>query len=75
MIKYNNGPELHHPASEIHNKWLFTINSRLKFDKILTNVSRYGKKALSEELVLKTWSGVLRDEDNIPDNWIRLSGV
>ncbi|KAG1809887.1 uncharacterized protein HD556DRAFT_1428133 [Suillus plorans] len=56
-------------------RWISTINRRLKYDKLLTNASRHGKKALRESLVLRTWSGVLLDEDDLPDNWIWTAGV
>jgi len=33
--------------------------------------TRYGKKALDKLLVLHTWSGVLKDEASLPEDWIR----
>ncbi|KAJ8581192.1 hypothetical protein M405DRAFT_714211, partial [Rhizopogon salebrosus TDB-379] len=54
--------------------WLSIINSRLKLDK-LTNPSRYGKKVLKEDLVLRTWSSTFMKEENLPGNWIKQSGV
>ncbi|KAG1794878.1 uncharacterized protein HD556DRAFT_1367679 [Suillus plorans] len=33
---------------------------------------RYGRKAIQAD---KTWSGLLLNEDNLPDNWVRQSGV
>lgn len=44
-------------------------------DRLLTDSMRYGKRATKIDLVLKTWSGLLKDEDNLPDNWIRQTGV
>jgi hypothetical protein len=32
---------------------------------------RYGKKALDKSLVLHTWSGVLKNEASLPENWIK----
>ncbi|KAG1837674.1 hypothetical protein C8R48DRAFT_751614 [Suillus tomentosus] len=75
VIKFDNAEEKFHSDKEIHNRWITTINKRLKFDKLLTNTSKYGKSALRENLVLRTWSGVLKGEDNLPDNWIRKEGV
>jgi hypothetical protein len=40
----------------------------------MTN-TRYGKKALNKFLVLHTWSGVLKDEASLPEDWIRQPGV
>ncbi|KAJ7661175.1 hypothetical protein B0H17DRAFT_953751 [Mycena rosella] len=50
-------------AREIHNRWLKTINNRLGLDG-------YGKKAIKKSLVLKTWQRVLKNERNLPKNWI-----
>ena len=60
---------------EIHNRWVKSINLRLKFDKLQTDTKRYGSRAIKSNLVLKTWSGVQLDKDNLPDNWIWESGV
>ncbi|KAG1889238.1 hypothetical protein F4604DRAFT_1505893, partial [Suillus subluteus] len=75
VIKFNNKEDKFHSKNEIHNRWVATLNKRLNFDKLFTDTLRYGKKALRENLVLRTWSGVLLDEDDLPDNWIRQSGV
>lgn len=60
---------------EIHNKWVKTINLRLKFDKLQMDMKRYGSHAIKSELVLKTWSGIILNEENLPDSWIWESGV
>src|SRR5258708_31444278 len=52
---------------------LSTINNHLEQDRILTN-KRYGKSALPEDLVLKTWSGTLQNEHSLPKNWLYASG-
>ncbi|KAJ7506311.1 hypothetical protein B0H11DRAFT_1707133 [Mycena galericulata] len=58
--------------SEIHNKWLHAINERLKFDCILTNHSRYGKNvSIKPILVLQTWSSTLKNEEDLPENWLK----
>jgi hypothetical protein len=59
---------------EIHNRWIHVINRRLALDQAMTN-TRYGKKALDKSLVLRTWSGVLKDEASLPEDWIRQPGV
>ncbi|KAG2337919.1 hypothetical protein BDR05DRAFT_978344 [Suillus weaverae] len=78
---------LHHSDKEIYNRWLKSINNRLTLDRLLTNTTRFGTKATSIDTVLKTWSGILLNEENsaaevrfaleenLPDNWIRQSGV
>jgi hypothetical protein len=75
VIKLENNPDLFHCTTEIHNRWVACINIRLKHDRILADPVRYGKKAIKPDLVLKTWSGVLMDEHNLPDDWIRQTGV
>ncbi|KIO07040.1 hypothetical protein M404DRAFT_137520 [Pisolithus tinctorius Marx 270] len=60
---------------EIHNKWVNAINLRLKFDRLQTDIKRYGNKAIKQDTVLKTWRGTLLNETNLPDNWIWKSGV
>ncbi|KAG1850333.1 hypothetical protein F4604DRAFT_1883682 [Suillus subluteus] len=64
-----------HLLIEIYNRWVHTMNKRLKFDRLLTDSKRYGKKAIQAEKVLRTWSGLLLNEDGLPDNWVHQSGV
>ncbi|KAN0085904.1 hypothetical protein V8E55_007038 [Tylopilus felleus] len=64
-----------HSTEEIRNKWIFTINSRLKFDQLYTNRSIFGKKAIPIKTVLQTWSGTLLEEENLQDDWSQQSGV
>jgi hypothetical protein len=54
---------------EIHNRWLRMVNGALQRDRILTDKIRFGSLALNKVLVLKTWSGLLMDEDSLPDDW------
>ncbi|KIJ06161.1 hypothetical protein PAXINDRAFT_92421 [Paxillus involutus ATCC 200175] len=74
-IKLEGDTSKFHTREEIQNRWIFAMNSRLKMDMLLTDRARYGKKAIPQKTVLQTWSGVLLDEDNLPDNWIWQSGV
>ncbi|KAG1853775.1 hypothetical protein C8R48DRAFT_749589 [Suillus tomentosus] len=74
-IKFGGDKEKYHSENEIYNKWMHAINMRLKFDRLLTDSMRYGKRASKIDTVLKTWSGLLKDEDNLPDNWIRHAGI
>ncbi|KAG1839789.1 ribonuclease H-like protein, partial [Suillus subluteus] len=74
-IKYEGNEEKYHSDYEIHNRWIRSMNTRLKFDKILTDSRKFKKGALKESIVLNTWSGVLRDEQNLPDSWTKKVGV
>ncbi|KAG9220267.1 hypothetical protein CCMSSC00406_0006332 [Pleurotus cornucopiae] len=60
--------------TEVQNKWRSTMNERLDLDRKMTH-KRYGKRALKASTVLKTWKGVLLDENKLPKNWIDSSGV
>ena len=64
-----------HTRAEIVGRWLAAINMRLKFDCLMTDRRRYDRKAVDPELVRKTWSGVLHDEQNLPDDWLSEAGV
>ncbi|KAJ7458711.1 hypothetical protein B0H11DRAFT_1693074, partial [Mycena galericulata] len=62
------------PASEqeIHNRWLHAINERIEIDRNLTNHLKFGKQySVAPSLVLETWKGVIKDEDKLPDDWLR----
>ncbi|KAG1853362.1 ribonuclease H-like protein, partial [Suillus subluteus] len=74
-IKFGGDKDKYHCETEILNRWIHAINLRLKFDRLLTDSMRYGKKALRTETVLQTWSGTLQNEDNLRDNWIQKSEV
>ncbi|KAK7028713.1 hypothetical protein R3P38DRAFT_3394715 [Favolaschia claudopus] len=60
---------------EIHNRWISVMNAALKRDQILSNRFKFGNLARKEHVVLETWSGVLLNEDSLPDNWINERGV
>ncbi|KIY47302.1 hypothetical protein FISHEDRAFT_45603 [Fistulina hepatica ATCC 64428] len=56
--------------NHIRNMWIHAINTCLSIDRMMTNRYKFGKLALKKELVLQTWSGVLLNEDSLPDDWI-----
>ncbi|KAJ7840874.1 hypothetical protein B0H13DRAFT_1649404 [Mycena leptocephala] len=62
------------PATEqeIINRWNYHINHRLQVDIVLANRPAEGKRsALAPRKVLETWSGLLDQEDMMPENWLR----
>ncbi|KAJ7587774.1 hypothetical protein C8J56DRAFT_786334 [Mycena floridula] len=67
VLKRNNSPIA---IAKAHNTWVQALNERLKYDCFMTNQARYGKRALNPKLVLCTWSGVLKDKNDLPDSWI-----
>ncbi|KAJ7266133.1 hypothetical protein C8J57DRAFT_1068982 [Mycena rebaudengoi] len=68
-------PGVTYSAANIHNRWLKLVNSALQRDRILTNTTIFGPLALKKQLVLNTWSGLLLNEDSLPDDWILTAGV
>ena len=74
-ITHGDNQEFHHSKTETHNRWLATINKRLKMDQLHTNGKKYKKKAIKKDQVIKTWSGLLLQEENLPEDWTRQSGV
>ncbi|KAK7689737.1 hypothetical protein QCA50_006376 [Cerrena zonata] len=74
-IKHGSDPEFTHPDTEIENRWYNTIDTCLSMDRAMVNPAKFGKLAIDPNLVLKTWNGVLHNEDRLPDNWIRTPGV
>ncbi|KAE9388214.1 hypothetical protein BT96DRAFT_1074859 [Gymnopus androsaceus JB14] len=61
-------------AKVITNKWVRMINDRLELDRRMTH-HRYGTKALANGLVIHTWRGTLMNEENLPKDWTKESGV
>ncbi|KAK0491017.1 hypothetical protein IW261DRAFT_1413420 [Armillaria novae-zelandiae] len=39
------------------------------------NRKKYNKKAIQMSVVLRTWQGVLEDEEFLPEDWTKLAGV
>ncbi len=60
---------------ETHNHMITILNNRLSHDCILTSWKRYQSQALPSKLVLRTWSGTLRDKPSLPENWLKANGV
>ncbi|KAJ7170214.1 hypothetical protein C8R46DRAFT_896248, partial [Mycena filopes] len=58
----------------VHNRWVKMMNNRLQMDCNMTNW-KYEKKALPVKTVLKTWAGVLANEDKLPNDWTGGTGV
>ncbi|KAJ7029461.1 hypothetical protein C8F04DRAFT_1211945 [Mycena alexandri] len=74
VIERGNDPNRYFSDAELHNKWLHCINSRLRTDALLTDMKKYGSRALNINKVQNTWKGILMDNQNLPDIWVRQSG-
>jgi hypothetical protein len=64
-----------HSETEIHNRWIGTINSRLTIDCVLTDARAFERKALSGKLIQSTWHKCLMNESDLPDDWYLRTGV
>jgi hypothetical protein len=56
-------------TTEIHNRWLKVVSGALLRDRLLTDKIKFGPLALKKQLVSNTWSGLLMNEDSLPDDW------
>ncbi|KAJ7045182.1 hypothetical protein C8F04DRAFT_1206798 [Mycena alexandri] len=74
VIERGSDPNRYFSEREIHNKWLYCINTRLKTDALLTDTRKYDKRALKIRVVQDTWNGVLKDPENLPEIWVQQSG-
>ncbi|KAI0094524.1 RnaseH-domain-containing protein [Irpex rosettiformis] len=57
-----------HTIGEVDRRWMAVMNTRLRLDCEMTR-QKYGKKALSEQIVQTTWCGLLENEHRLPPNW------
>ncbi|KAJ6523970.1 hypothetical protein DFH09DRAFT_937542, partial [Mycena vulgaris] len=58
--------------NEIHNRWVHAMNERLDVDRFLaTEHPGDNPNFISPAIVLRTWSRVLYEELELPDNWLR----
>ncbi|KAF5382437.1 hypothetical protein D9615_002719 [Tricholomella constricta] len=74
-IGRDSDPEKKHTKVEAENRWYEAINRRLKFDCLMTDNMRYGRKAIRSSLVRQTWKNTLQNEENLPENWYAKTGV
>ncbi|KAI0682199.1 hypothetical protein BC835DRAFT_1300062, partial [Cytidiella melzeri] len=58
-----------HSLREIDRKWLTAMNMQVTIDSELTKL-KYGKQKLPKQLVLRTWSGILNHDRDLPLDWI-----
>ncbi|KAJ7177630.1 hypothetical protein C8R46DRAFT_889037, partial [Mycena filopes] len=65
----------HHTHTEIHNRWVAAIDSLIKRDRLSASKIHFGRLAFNKQTVLNTWSGILWDEDCLPDDWIQSERV
>jgi hypothetical protein len=60
--------------NEIQNRWLTAINGRLRIDRCMTSRYRYKERAIPAHVVRDTWTGILMNEEDLPEEWEKDSG-
>ena len=65
VIERGSDPSRYFSEAELRNKWTSCINTRLRIDLLLTDRKKYDNRALNFKKVLKTWTGVLKDSENL----------
>ena len=73
-IRDKNNPTVS-TINELTNRGTHAINKRLTVNRALTDITRFGRKAISSQLVKATWSGCPKNKEDLPDNWYLLRGV
>ena len=58
---------------EVRNKWIPRINAKFTLDRASSN-KKYRSSATKKSIVLKTWSGTLKNEHTLPDDWLNMPG-
>jgi hypothetical protein len=71
-INREGSPTRMYTIDEIEATWERAMNRRLQLEHLMTDTTRYGKKALKAKLVEKTWWGVLRNQENLPEDWLKM---
>ncbi|KAF5320843.1 hypothetical protein D9619_000262 [Psilocybe cf. subviscida] len=74
-IDRNEDPEKLHSQQEITSRWHFRINRRLRIDQTMARKRTHKWKKITKNLVLRTWQGILNNEENLPPEWIGTRGV
>ncbi|KAI0355174.1 ribonuclease H-like protein [Trametes cingulata] len=70
VISWADQPGRYHTLQEVENRWGAAMSKRLHVDVLLTNPRACGKKVLAKNKVLRTWAGLLKEEDALPPDWI-----
>ena len=71
-IRDSDGEERVGIERETETRW--KMNKRLTNDRFLTNSTRFGKRALNEGLIKRTWTGCLDNEEALPQGWYKTKG-
>ena len=63
-----------HSKEEIRAQWVSRLNEKLRLDRAVTH-EKLKEIKTDKDLVLSTWKGSLKNEKDLPEDWITKSGV
>ena len=63
-----------HSKEEIRARWVSRLNEKLRLDRAATH-KKLKEIKMDKDLVLSTWKGSLKNEKDLPEDWITKSGV
>lgn len=75
VVGWQETPERRHTDPEVVNRFAAKLNARVQMDQEATNVRRHKARVLSPNKVISTWQGILKDEHNLPADWLKHTGV
>ncbi|KAI0335409.1 ribonuclease H-like protein [Cubamyces sp. BRFM 1775] len=75
VIQHADQPNYEFAALDIINRWHAMLDARLWRDQVRTNKRLCGKRARAPTVVRMTWSGLLANEQALPEEWESLPGV
>ena len=68
VIQHSDEEEWTHPRREVQLRWNAALQHRLQMDRTLTS-ARFGRSAIPGKRVKQTWSGIVKNETELPGNW------
>ncbi|KAI0716316.1 hypothetical protein C8Q76DRAFT_723701 [Earliella scabrosa] len=74
VIQRGNDEDPGHTPHEIDRRWYAALDRRLNMDQALTS-PKLRRDAAKKQVVKKTWTGVLANERDLPDDWVGRPGV
>lgn len=69
VIDLGSNEDLWQTNVQIGRAWRSQLEHRLILDQAMSH-RKYEKKAINKETVLRTWRGLLKNEEDLPDDWL-----
>jgi hypothetical protein len=74
VIQNNNEINRDPTPTMIWNLWRNAMEKNLHLDRAMTH-RKFGRRALSKDAIAATWSEVIENEANLPEDWAQWKGV